>query len=35
MSNESFPRPGSIVLGVDEEAVNLKLLLATVGRHEV
>jgi CheY-like chemotaxis protein len=30
MSNESFPRPGSIVLGVDDEALNLKLLSATV-----
>lgn len=30
MSNESFPRPGSIVLGVDDEALNLKLLSTTV-----
>ena len=30
MSQQSFPRPGSTVLGVDDETLNLKLLSATV-----
>jgi len=30
MSQQSYPRPGSTVLGVDDETLNLKLLSATV-----